>query len=126
MEEATTESSNDLQFSQLRIPFRQEDWVITIVGRRASRRSRLGATGSGTINVPGGKLAISGALIPAFGLNNVPGAIPLARRALRRQRTRASSASPIGSSARSTARRLTMNPISALAPGIFRKIFEYR
>src|SRR6185503_16560358 len=59
------ESSGNLQFSQLRVPFRQEGWVITI-SDAALRGSALGATASGTVNIPGGKLAISGAFIPAF------------------------------------------------------------
>ena len=122
--QATATNSNDLQFSQLRIPFRQEGWVITIADA-ALRGATLGATASGTINIPGGKIAISGAFIPAFGLNNMPGSIPLLG-ASSAAATRASSASPTGSSARSTSPQLTMNPISALAPGIFRKIFEYR
>ena len=71
-----TQTPNDLNFTQLRIPFRQEGWVITIADA-ALRGASLGATASGTINIPGGKMAISGALIPAFGLNNIAGAIPL-------------------------------------------------
>ena len=70
------ESANDLQFSQLKIPFTQEDWVITI-DDAALRGASIGATASGTINLPGGKMAISGAFIPAFGLNNIAGGIPI-------------------------------------------------
>ena len=45
--------------------------------RRAPRGRRSARPASGTVNIPGGKIAISGAFIPAFGLNNMPGAIPL-------------------------------------------------
>lgn len=122
--QASSETTNDLQFSQLRIPFRQEGWVITIVDA-ALRGSALGATASGTVNVPGGKIAISGAFIPAFGLNNMPGAIPFLGGLFGGRNEGLFGVTyrlfgPLDSP------QLTMNPISALAPGIFRKIFEYR
>jgi len=121
---ANTEATNDLQFSQLKIPFRQEDWVITIVDA-ALRGATLGATASGTVNLPGGKLAISGALIPAFGLNNMAGAIPLLG-GLFGGRNEGLFGITYRLFGRLDDPQLTMNPISALAPGIFRKIFEYR
>ena len=107
-------------------PFQQEGWVITIADA-ALRGAALGATASGTINLPGGKMAISGTFIPAFGLNNIAGAHPDPRRDPRRRPQRGplrhhlQAVRPARQPASST-----MNPISAIAPGIFRKIFEYR
>jgi hypothetical protein len=124
IEPANSQEESDLQFSQLKIPFRQEGWVITITNA-ALRGAALGATASGTVNIPGGKIAISGAFIPAFGLNNMPGAIPLLGGLFGGRNGGLFGVTyrlfgPLDSP------QLTMNPISALAPGIFRKIFEYR
>ena len=115
---------NDLQFTQLRIPFRQEGWVITIVNA-ALRGAALGATANGTINIPGSKMAISGALIPMFGINNVPGSIPLLGILFggRNEGLFGITYRMYGSLDEP---QFSMNPISALAPGIFRKIFEQR
>jgi hypothetical protein len=114
--------TNDLQFSQLRIPFRQEGWVITIVDA-ALRGGALGGTANGTINLPGGKMAIGGAIIPAFGLVNVPNAIPLIGTLFGGRDEGLFGITyrlygPLDNP------QFSMNPISALAPGIFRKIFE--
>ncbi len=122
--QANAEATSDLQFSQLKIPFRQEDWVIT-VNDAALRGSALGATASGTVNLPGGKIAISGAFIPAFGINNIAGGIPILGGLFGGRNEGLFGVTyrlfgPLDSP------QLTMNPISALAPGIFRRIFEYR
>ena len=117
--------ASDLTFTQLKVPFRQDGWVISI-DDAALRGSMLGATGSGTINVPDGKLAVSGTFIPAFGINNIAGAIPLVGTILgggRDEGLVGITYKLYGSLKRPA---LTMNPISAIAPGIFRKIFEYR
>jgi hypothetical protein len=125
MAHTNSQASNDLHFSQLRIPFRQEDWVVTI-DDAALRGAVLGATASGTVNIAGGKMAISGTLIPAFGINNIAGAIPLLGAILGGGRDEGLVGityklfGPLNEPA------LVMNPISAIAPGIFRKIFEYR
>jgi hypothetical protein len=119
-----TTNPNDLQFSQLRIPFRQSDWVITI-SEAALRGAALGATANGTINIPGGKMAISGALIPMFGINNVPGSIPLLG-ALFGGRDEGLFGITYRMYGPLDEPQFSMNPISALAPGIFRKIFEQR
>lgn len=115
---------NDLKFTQLRIPFRQDGWVITI-SNAAMRGAALGATASGTINIPGSKMAISGALIPVFGLNNVPGSIPLLG-ALFGGRDEGLFGITYRMYGPLDEPQFSMNPISALAPGIFRKIFEQR
>jgi hypothetical protein len=117
-------TSDDLTFTQLRIPFRQQDWVIAIEDATL-RGPMLGATASGTINVPGQRVAISGTFIPAFGLNNIAGAIPLIGTILGGGRDEGLVGITYKLFGPLDAPDLTMNPISAIAPGIFRKIFEY-
>ena len=117
-------TSSDLNFSQLRVPFRQEDWVIRI-DDAALRGPMLGATGSGTINLPGKAMAISGTFIPAFGLNNIAGAIPLIGGILGGGRDEGLVGITYKLFGPLDDPKLNMNPISAIAPGIFRRIFEY-
>jgi AsmA-like C-terminal region len=119
------EDSGDLHFTQLRIPFRQEGWVIQI-DDAALRGPTLGATASGTINLPDGKMAISGAFIPAFGLNNIAGAIPIIGAILGGGRDEGLLGITYKLFGPLDSPELAVNPISAIAPGIFRKIFEYR
>ena len=121
----TSDRAGDIEFSQLRVPFRQEDWVISI-DDAALRGALLGGTGSGTINVPGKKLAISGTFIPAFGLNNIAGSIPILGGILGGGRDEGLVGITYKLFGPLDDPDLTMNPLSAMAPGIFRKIFEYR
>ncbi|MGH6926302.1 MAG: DUF3971 domain-containing protein [Propylenella sp.] len=118
-------TGGDFQFSQLRIPFRQERWVINI-DDAALRGASIGATASGTINVPDSKMAISGTLIPAFGINNIAGAIPLLGAILGGGRDEGLVGITYKLFGPLDQPELVVNPISAIAPGIFRKIFEYR
>jgi hypothetical protein len=119
------QQANDMRFSQLRIPFTQEGWVIN-VNDAALRGSMLGATASGTINVPDAKMALSGTFIPAFGINNIAGAIPLLGELLGGGRDEGLVGITYKMFGPLDDPKLVMNPISAIAPGIFRKIFEYR
>ncbi len=124
-EEAYVRPPGDLSFTQLRIPFTQSGWVINI-DDAALRGQALGATVSGTINLPDAKMALSGTFIPAFGINNIAGSIPILGQILGGGRDEGllgityKMFGPINNP------KLVMNPISAIAPGIFRKIFEYR
>ena len=122
---ARVDDSGELHFTQHRIPFRQEGWVITI-DDAALRGATLGATASGTINLPGGKMAISGTFIPAFGLNNIAGAIPILGAILGGGRDEGLLGITYKLFGPLDGPDLVMNPMSAIAPGIFRKIFEYR
>jgi hypothetical protein len=112
-------------FNQLRIPFRQQGWVITI-DEAALRGAALGATASGTVNVPDAKMAISGTLIPAFGLNNIAGSIPVLGAILGGGRDEGLVGITYKLFGPLDNPELVLNPISAIAPGIFRKIFEFR
>lgn len=118
-------ASQDLSFSQLKVPFRQDGWVLSIEDA-ALRGALIGATASGTINIPGGKIAISGTFIPAFGLNNIAGAIPILGTILGGGRDEGLLGITYKLFGPLDEPKLTMNPVSAIAPGIFRKIFEYR
>ncbi len=125
MVHAYSGSGNDHQFSQLRMPFRQQGWVITL-DDAALRGAVLGATAGGTINVPDGQMSLSGTLIPAFGINNIAGSIPILGAILGGGRDEGLVGITYKLFGPLDGPQLVVNPISAIAPGIFRKIFEYR
>jgi hypothetical protein len=88
------------------------------------RGPMVGATGEGTVNVAGGKVALSGTFIPAFGINNIAGAIPILGPILGGGRDEGLVGITYKMFGPLEAPTLTLNPVSVLAPGIFRKIFE--
>jgi hypothetical protein len=116
-------TADDLTFTELRVPFRQQDWVMSITDATL-RGPMIGATGEGTVNVAGGKVALSGTFIPAFGINNIAGAIPILGPILGGGRDEGLVGITYKMFGPLEAPTLTLNPVSVLAPGIFRKIFE--
>jgi AsmA-like C-terminal region len=116
--------NSDLTFTELRVPFQQQKGVI-VINDAALRGPVLGATATGTVNLPGSKIAISGTFIPAFGLNNIAGSIPLLGGILGGGRNEGLFGITYKLFGPIDAPNLTMNPMSAIAPGIFRHIFEY-
>ncbi len=71
-------------------------------------------------------MALSGTFIPAFGINNIAGAIPMLGAMLGGGRDEGLLGITYKMYGPLDNPKLVMNPISAIAPGIFRKIFEYR
>lgn len=117
--------TTNIVFSLARLPFSRSGDVITLQ-EAFVRGPAIGATGSGTVNLEERQFALSGTLVPAFGINNVAGAIPLFGEILGGGRNEGLVGvtyrifGPFGAPV------LQINPISAITPGIFRKIFEYR
>ncbi len=81
---------------------------------------------SGNVNLAARSLDMTGTFVPVFALNNLFAKIPILGFAL----GGGSDEGLIGVTYRLTGSLaepvLTVNPASAMAPGIFRKIFEYR
>ena len=120
----TTDTEN-IGFTTLKIPFRRKNDIL-VIGEAFLRGPVLGATARGTVNLDQRNIAISGTFVPAFGINNIAGAIPLFGIILgggRNEGLVGITYKIVGPLAEPT---MTLNPMSAIAPGIFRKIFEYR
>ncbi|HEX2255095.1 MAG TPA: AsmA-like C-terminal domain-containing protein, partial [Afifellaceae bacterium] len=117
--------ARNMQFSILQVPFERQGDLVTIQ-EAFLRGAMLGGTGSGVINLADRHIDVSGSLIPIFGINNIAGAIPLIGPILGGGRNEGlvgityKLLGPVDSPT------LHMNPLSAIAPGIFRRIFEYR
>ncbi|WP_162901538.1 AsmA-like C-terminal domain-containing protein [Breoghania sp. L-A4] len=85
----------------------------------------LGGTVEGTVDLQPERLNLTGTFVPAYALNNMLGQIPLLG-----QLVGGRNGGLLGVTFRVSGTLedpvLSVNPMSAIAPGIFRKIFEFR
>ena len=119
------EFDRSTDFDRASARFSQRDGVINVSDGVAKGNS-VGATATGQIDLNNARLSLSGTYIPAYGLNNLVGKIPI-----------------VGAIAGAGANEglvgitfrvvgpiedpiLQINPLSAVAPGIFRRIFEFQ
>jgi AsmA-like protein/uncharacterized protein DUF3971 len=112
-------------FETLDINFTREGDIMTI-SRGALKGNALGGTVSGTVDLGNQTLRLTGTFVPIYAINNFFAKIPILGFALGGNsgegligvtyRLSGSVADPV----------LTVNPISAIAPGIFRKMFEFQ
>jgi hypothetical protein len=119
------EFDRSTDFDRASAHFAMHDGVIDVTDAIAKGKS-VGATASGQIDVTGQRVALSGTYIPAFGINNLAGQIPI----LGAITGAGSNGGLVGVTFRVTGPIedpiLQINPLSAIAPGIFRKIFEFQ
>ena len=112
-------------FDTLDINFTRDGDNLTIT-RGALQGNALGGTVSGSVDLAQQTLNLTGTFVPIYALNNFFAKIPLLGFALGGSsgegligvtyRLSGSVSDPV----------LTVNPISAIAPGIFRKMFEFQ
>jgi hypothetical protein len=117
--------SNDVGFTKMRVDFSREGDQIN-VRDAVIFGPQLGLTFNGLVNQPRDRISLSGTYIPAYGLNNAFSQIPLFGAILGGGRNEGLLAITFGVSGRAANPNITVNPLSAVAPGIFRKIFEFR
>lgn len=112
-------------FSRSSVRFAMRDGVVTVTEAVAKGNS-VGATASGQIDLNNQRLALAGTYIPAFGLNNLAGRIPVFGAIT----GAGSNEGLVGVTFRIFGAVedpiLEINPLSAIAPGIFRRIFEFQ
>lgn len=120
---ALLSGDSGIAFEQLQANIAISDDVITISEARASGPS-LGVTTDGSINMAGERLALDGVLAPSYGLNSLVGNLPLVGEALISRPGEGvvgitfSVEGPFGQPT------VIANPLSVLAPGILRRLFE--
>lgn len=84
----------------------------------------LGVTTTGEVNTQAKTLALSGTLAPAYGVNAVLGNIPLLGDVLVSRKGEGIVGFTYTLEGPIAKPRAFVNPLSALAPGVFRRIFE--
>lgn len=119
-----TIDTTNLHFGKLHIPFTKADGIVT-VNEASLRGPTVGASGRGTIDLKGQNLALSGTIVPAYGVNNIPGAIPILGQLLGGRKREGLIGITYKLFGPLKSPTLKLNPASAIAPGIFRRIFEF-
>jgi len=118
-------AANDVRFTRMRIDF-SRDGTETAIKDAVIFGPQLGLTFNGVIDQTRDRVSLSGTYVPAYGLNNAFAQIPIVGNILAGGRNEGLLAVTFGVSGRSSDPTVTANPLSAVAPGIFRKIFEFR
>ncbi|WP_165690755.1 hypothetical protein [Consotaella salsifontis] len=85
----------------------------------------FGSSFSGTLHDEKGRIDIAGSFMPAYGINRVFGAIPFFGQILGNGNEGGLIGITYRLSGAFASPDLSINPISVIAPGIFRRIFEY-
>lgn len=115
---------NGVYFSALRAEFTRQSGQLSIRDGVVKGPS-VGMTIEGSIDYVGNQVRMSGTFVPMYGLNNIFGQIPIVGLVL----GGGSNEGLIGMTyevvGTPSAPVLRVNPISAMAPGVFRKIFEF-
>jgi hypothetical protein len=115
---------NGVAFSRLRAEFTRQNgqWRIR---EGVVKGPLIGGTIEGTIDYPANQVRMSGTFVPMYGLNNMFGQLPVLGLFL----GGGSNEGLIGMTyelvGTPSAPELRVNPISMMAPGVFRKIFEF-
>ncbi|MEM1049143.1 MAG: hypothetical protein AAGF59_14630 [Pseudomonadota bacterium] len=121
----TTQQDSRMAFEKFRAAYDLRNGKID-VSEAFVRSPLIGGSLTGAIDLRSELLALSGTMIPVYGLNNLFGQIPVIGKLMGAGRhgglvgVTFRITGPIGDP------KLQINPASALAPGIFRRIFEFR
>ncbi|WP_275782754.1 YhdP family protein [Pararhizobium gei] len=90
------------------------------------RGTDIGATFQGTVRDGNGNMDMTGTFMPAYGLNRLFGELPLIGALLGNGRDRGLLGITFKLTGPFTKPSLTINPLSIIAPGVFRSIFEFQ
>ncbi|MEQ9178384.1 MAG: hypothetical protein RIF44_06625 [Nitratireductor sp.] len=96
------------------------------IARGILRGPVIGATFRGALYDTKGNIGIAGTFMPAYGFNRLFAEIPLLGQILGNGRDRGLIGITFKLSGNAKSPQLQVNPISVIAPGIFRSIFEFR
>ena len=107
----------------LEVPFSSHDGVITVRNARATGPA-IGITAEGYIDRGKNDIGLKGSLVPLFGINSVLGVIPLLGDVLTSKQGEGIIGMTYSVSGNADEPSVSVNPLSALAPGIIRRIFE--
>jgi len=114
---------NGVEFTRMRVEFTRQPGRLT-VREGVVRGPVVGATIEGTIDYAANDVRMRGTFVPLYGLNNAFGQIPIVGLFLggEKEGLLGLTYEVVGPPGRSI---LRVNPISAVAPGLLRKLFEF-
>ncbi|MGE0044935.1 MAG: AsmA-like C-terminal region-containing protein, partial [Hyphomonadaceae bacterium] len=112
-----------ITFTQMEAPVVMTPGRIQIGESRASGPS-LGITATGSYDTRRDNLDIDGVVVPSYGLNSMLGNVPVIGDLFRSREGEGLFGMTYSMNGPIANARVTVNPLSALTPGIFRRIFE--
>jgi len=114
---------NGIAFSRLRAEFTRQNGQLTI-REGVLKGLAIGGTIEGSIDYPGNQVRMSGTFIPVYGLNNMLGQIPVVGLFFggSNEGVFGVTYEVVGTPDKPT---LRVNPLSAIFPGVSRKIMEF-
>jgi hypothetical protein len=120
---ADTLSGEGVMFSRIDIPMKVQGGRYVVSGGKAQGPA-LGLTASGFIDMNTQAIEIDGVLVPSFGVNSALGGIPIIGDLVVGRD--GEGVFSLTYSVRGTLEKanVSVNPLSALAPGVIRRIFE--
>lgn len=116
-------NGDGIAFSSLEAPLTLDNGRITLGECRMAGPS-LGLTAKGRIDLETGALAIDGVVVPSYGLNSMLSGVPVLGSLLTSRRGEGVVGITYSVKGPAEAARVGVNPLSALTPGILRRIFE--
>jgi uncharacterized protein DUF3971/AsmA-like protein len=108
---------------KLEVPFSSRNGVIEVHDARATGPA-IGATADGYIDRPKNDIALKGTLVPLFGVNSVLGKIPIIGNVLVSKEGEGIFGMTYSVKGNADQPSVSVNPLSVLTPGIFRRIFQ--
>lgn len=120
---ADTLGGDGVKFSRLDVPITISSGRYIIDGARASGPA-LGMTGKGFIAAKTGKIEFDGVLVPSFGLNSALGKVPIIGDLVVGRDGEGVFSLTYGVHGTLAKANVSVNPLSALAPGVIRRVFE--
>ncbi|MGL4241437.1 MAG: DUF3971 domain-containing protein [Beijerinckiaceae bacterium] len=125
MSEGQGQAGGAGEFTKMRLDFSRAGSATTIKDA-VIFGPQLGITFNGIVDQSRDRVSMSGTYVPAYGLNNAFAQIPVLGNILAGGRNEGLLAITFGVSGRASNPEVQVNPLSAVTPGIFRKIFEFR
>ena len=86
---------------------------------------QIGSTFQGTVYDSAGRMHVTGTFMPAYGLNRLFADVPIVGALLGNGRDRGLIGITFRLTGTVSSPKVEVNPLSVIAPGIFRQIFEY-
>lgn len=120
---ADTLSGEGVNFSRIDIPLKISDGRYVVTGAKAQGPA-LGLTANGFINTKTSDIEIDGVLVPSFGMNSALGGIPILGDLVVGRDGEGVFSLTYGVRGKLEKANVSVNPLSALAPGVIRRIFE--
>jgi hypothetical protein len=120
---ADTLSGEGVNFSRIDVPLKVASGRYVIEGAKAQGPA-LGLTANGFIDTKSSDIQIDGVLVPSFGVNSALGGIPILGDLVVGRDGEGVFSLTYGVRGKLEKANVTVNPLSALAPGVIRRVFE--